>query len=89
MEASGTGKCHHLEDNMKRYADRSGNSGVEAYRTTDTSIFVKFRNRDAPYEYRSTGRAGPEKVRRMKVLAAAGEGLSTYISQHAHDDYER
>jgi len=74
---------------MKRYGNRSGDSGVEAYRITATSIFVKFRNRDEPYEYRSTGRAGPQKVARMKRLAEAGQGLSTYISQHAHDDYER
>lgn len=74
---------------MKRYADLSGESGVQAYRITPTSIFVKFRNRDAPYEYSSTGRAGPEKVARMKALAVAGRGLSTYISRHAHDDYER
>lgn len=74
---------------MKPYANRSGDSGVEAYRITATSIFVRFRNRPEPYEYRSTGRAGPEKVARMKALAEAGQGLSTYISRHAHDDYER
>ena len=74
---------------MKRYANRSGNSGVEAFRVTATSIFVKLRNRDEPYEYRSTGRAGPRKVARMKALAESGAGLSTYISRYAHDDYER
>ncbi|MDG2525320.1 hypothetical protein P6166_08135 [Stenotrophomonas sp. HITSZ_GD] len=74
---------------MKRYADRSGQSGVEAYRFDATSIWVKFRNSDTLYQYSSKGRAGPRKVARMKTLAEAGEGLSTYISQHAHDDYER
>ncbi len=74
---------------MKRYGNRSENSGVEAYRITDTAIFVKFRNRDEPYQYSSLGRAGPRKVAWMKQLAEAGQGLSTYISQHAHDDYER
>ena len=44
---------------MKRYANHSGDSGVEAYRTTAVSIFVRFRDRPEPYEYRSTGRAGP------------------------------
>jgi hypothetical protein len=73
---------------MKRYANRSGQSGVEAYRTTATSIFVKFTTRDEPYEYSSVGRAGPAKVRRMKALAGAGRGLGTYISRHAYDDYE-
>ncbi len=33
---------------MKRYGNRSENSGAEAYRITDTAIFVKFRNRDEP-----------------------------------------
>ena len=74
---------------MKRYANRSGNSGVEAYRFDATSIWVKFRHGAVPYQYSSKGRAGPEKVARMKALAEAGEGLSTFISQHAHDDYER
>ena len=74
---------------MKRYANRSGDSGVEAYAFTATSILVKFRNRDQPYEYSSTGRAGPRKVARMKALAEAGKGLSAYISRYAHDDYER
>ncbi len=74
---------------MKPYGNRAGDSGVEAYRVTATSIFVKFRNREHPYEYSSLGRAGPRKVARMRQLAEAGKGLSTYISQYAHDDYER
>ncbi|HYG05248.1 MAG TPA: hypothetical protein VD865_02425 [Stenotrophomonas sp.] len=73
---------------MKRYGNRAGNSGVVAYGFTATSIWVKFRNNEI-YEYSSVGRAGPEKVARLKALAEAGEGLSTYISQYAHDDYER
>ena len=48
-----------------------------------------FRDRPEPYEYRGTGRAGPEKVARMKALAEAGRGLATYISRYAHDDFER
>ena len=74
---------------MKRYANRSGDSGVQSYRITADSIFVKFANSDEPYEYRSTGLAGPGKVARMKALAEAGEGLSTFISREAHDLYER
>ncbi len=74
---------------MKRYANLSGDSGVEAYQITAVSILVRFRDRPEPYEYRSTGRAGPEKVARMKALAEAGRGLATYISRYAHDDFER
>ena len=74
---------------MKRYGNRAGNSGVVAYEITATSIFVRFRDSERIYEYRSTGRAGPVKVARMKALAQAGKGLTTYITQYAHDDYER
>jgi hypothetical protein len=74
---------------MRRYGNLSGESGVAAYEITRDAIFVKFRESDKIYQYSSKGRAGPEKVARMKALAEAGEGLSTYISQYAHDDYER
>lgn len=74
---------------MQRYANHAGNSGVEAYRVTADSILVKFANREQPYRYSSTGRAGPAKVARMKALAKDGRGLSTFISRHAHDLYER
>ncbi|HVI59473.1 MAG TPA: hypothetical protein VM619_11485 [Luteimonas sp.] len=74
---------------MKRYANRSGDSGVQAYRITADAIFVRFANRDEPYEYSSKGLAGPQRVARMKALAEAGKGLSTFISRHAHDLYER
>jgi len=74
---------------MKRYANLSGTSGVEAYQITAVSIFIRFHDRSEPYEYSSIGRAGPEKVARMKALAEAGRGLSTYISRYARDDYER
>jgi hypothetical protein len=74
---------------MKRYANRSGDSGVRAYRNTADAILVWFVDRDEPYAYSSKGRAGPRRVARMKALAEAGKGLATYISRHAHDLYER
>lgn len=74
---------------MQRYANRSGNSGVEAYRVTADAILVKFVGRDALYEYRGSGRAGAANVARMKALARAGRGLASFISRHAHDLYER
>ena len=74
---------------MTRYGNRSGNSGVQAFDITESSIFVKFVHHDEPYEYSSKGRAGPERVARMKALAVAGEGLSTFISREVHDLYER
>jgi len=73
---------------LKRYANLSGDSGVEAYAFTPTSILVKFRGSDRVYEY-SHASAGEDKVTDMMRLAEAGRGLSTYISRHAADDYVR
>ena len=33
--------------------------------------------------------AGATHIKHMQALAKAGEGLSTYISQHVKDGYER
>ncbi len=38
--------------------------------------------------YRYTNEScGPEKVFRMKALAAAGQGLLTYVNKHVRDSY--
>lgn len=73
---------------MERYRNLHGNSGVEAYAFTPTSILVKFRDSGRIYEY-SHGSAGAGNVRRMKRLAEAGRGLSTFISTHVGDRYVR
>jgi hypothetical protein len=72
---------------MKRYGNRHGQSGVVAYSTTPASIIVRFANGDL-YEYADT-RPGRIIVDRMKVLAAAGRGLSTFIAQHVRENYAR
>ncbi len=73
---------------MKRYLNLSGESGVVAYELRPDAIKVKFRGSDRVYVYSNVS-AGAAHVTRMKRLAEAGKGLSTYISQHVHDRYEQ
>jgi hypothetical protein len=72
---------------MQRYGKTARNSGVVAYATGPDYIVVQFR-KGKTYRY-SYAVAGWHHVERMKLLAAAGRGLSTYISQHVHDLYDR
>jgi len=72
---------------MTKYGNQSGNSGVTAFRIAPTSITVTFSNGATYlYTYRSAGR---KNVETMKILARAGEGLSTFISQHVRDRFAR
>jgi hypothetical protein len=71
---------------MRRYRRLAGESGVVAYAIAPTAIEVQFVDGHVyTYSYASTGRA---RVEDMKRLAQAGQGLSTYISQHVGSDYE-
>jgi hypothetical protein len=70
---------------MMPYANLSGASGVRAYQISARAISVKFGD-GRVYDYSYTS-AGPDKVEQMKTLARAGQGLSTYISQHVRDGY--
>ncbi len=72
---------------MQRYANRSGHSGVVAYELAADSITVKFTGGDR-YLYTADS-TGVEHIARMRELATAGQGLSTYISQHVRDRYAR
>lgn len=72
---------------MPRYKNLSGSSGVRSYEIGDDYIVVRFVNADA-YHY-SYKRPGKLFVERMKKLAAAGKGLSTYISQRVRERYEK
>jgi len=71
---------------MKQYKDKTGQSGVVAYQLGPDWIKVKFRSGEV-YKY-SYKRPGIKHVEQMKLRAEAGKGLSTYISQHVHDDYD-
>ena len=72
---------------MPRYLNRNGHSGVLHYEIGPGSITLTFVNGDR-YLY-SGLRPGHTLVARMKMLARRGEGLSTFVSQHVRDNYER
>jgi hypothetical protein len=72
---------------MPRYENHDGNSGVESYEIGMDFITVRFRN-GSTYRYDRSS-PGAEHVHRMKELALAGRGLSTYISQHVREAYAR
>ncbi|MGV3461187.1 MAG: hypothetical protein ACO1N9_12115 [Flavobacterium sp.] len=71
---------------MKAYANIKGDSGVTAYEIKPDAILVEF-GHDTLYKY-SYKSAGKAVVDKMKLLAAKGRGLSTYISQKVKDKYE-
>jgi hypothetical protein len=72
---------------VERYQNLAGDSGVVYYETGPNFIKVRFRN-GSTYVY--DGRQpGSQHVERMKELARAGRGLSTYISQHVREAYSR
>ena len=66
---------------MNPYTSSSGKaSGVTAYETGSDFIIVQFKAKEKyTYSYNSAGRAAVEK---MKELALAGKGLSTYITKN-------
>lgn len=70
---------------MKRYANLSGDSGVEAYAIAPGRITVRFRG-GATYVYdrRAPGAAA---VAEMQRLATAGRGLATYITRHVGGNF--
>jgi hypothetical protein len=65
---------------MRPYANLSGDSGIRSYEVGPTFIRIQFHGGD-PYLY-TYDSAGRENVERMKELAIAGKGLSTFISRH-------
>jgi hypothetical protein len=72
---------------MQRYKNLDGHSGVVAYDIDAGSITVEFTGGDR-YLYTEDS-AGGANIARMQELARAGRGLSSFISQHVHDRYER
>jgi hypothetical protein len=65
---------------MTRYLNLSGNSGVAAYENGRDSIILRFGN-GGTYVY-TIASAGADNIRRMKNLAAVGEGLSAFVSRN-------
>lgn len=72
---------------MQPYKNLEGHSGVTAYETAAESITVEF-NHEAIYLYTYKS-AGKKVIEKMKRLAVAGRGLSTYISQSVRDSFEK
>jgi hypothetical protein len=72
---------------MEQYKkNNSGTSGVEFYEIENKDIIVQFID-GSIYKYTYSS-AGEESVEKMKELAIAGKGLTTYINQHVKDKYE-
>jgi hypothetical protein len=65
---------------MERYQNLSGDAGVAYYESGPDFIKIQFHS-GSTYVYDYT-QPGPSHVERMKELARAGRGLSTYISKH-------
>lgn len=65
---------------LQPYANRSGHSGVVAYAASGAGLLVEFSG-GSVYFY-SLDVPGRRHVERMKSLADAGSGLSSYISRH-------
>lgn len=72
---------------MKRYGTAGRDTGITAYEILDNSIRVQFVD-GSIYVYDAVS-PGVNHVERMKALAVAGEGLTTYINQHVRKAYAR
>jgi len=72
---------------MKKYLNKEGHSGVTGYEIATGSISVAF-NHNAVYLYTNKS-AGKKMIAKMKELALAGRGLSTYISRYVKDKFEK
>jgi hypothetical protein len=70
---------------VNRYANLSGNSGVVSYDLRVNSIVIQFQD-GWKYEYTNES-AGELVVARLKRLAVAGKGLSSFVARVARDKY--
>lgn len=71
---------------MQPYRNLTGTSGVAAYEAAGQAVAVQFHD-GAIYVY-TYNSAGRRHVEQMKRLAAAGQGLGSYIVRHARGAYE-
>jgi hypothetical protein len=72
---------------MHPYKNSKDNSGVIAYEIGDNHIIAQFQDGSAYlYNYKSAGKAN---IKKMKALALAGEGLTTFINQVVRDRYAK
>jgi len=71
---------------MIQYKNIAGDSGIKAFEISEHSITVQFTT-GATYLYTYSS-AGKKHIEKMKKLALAGKGLSTFISQNVKDNYD-
>ena len=71
---------------MEAYRNLGGTSGVLAFQIEPGRIRIQFRNAPKVYSY-SDRIINPQKVDDMKRLAALGQGLGSYINEHADVRY--
>lgn len=72
---------------MERYKNLSGKSSIDAYELHDDSISIKF-NDGWLYSY-SNASAGSGNISQMKLLAANGIGLNSFIMRYVKKLYVR
>jgi hypothetical protein len=72
---------------MQIYSDVNGDSGVGAYETGADYIHVQFKKTGQTYSY-TYASAGEHIVEQMKLLAAAGDGLNSFIMRNAKNSFE-
>lgn len=72
---------------MERYRDIDGDSGVSGYEIGTDFIRVQF-STGAIYLY-TYASAGAQNIEQMKELAAAGDGLNSFINRNVRSRYAR
>lgn len=70
---------------MHPYQDLSGHSGVTAFQPGPDYIDIEFRD-GKRYRY-THSIPGRQEVETMKILAAAGRHLATFINQHISERF--
>jgi len=75
---------------MEVYKNKNGDSGITHFELGEDHIQIKFQGKPWRYLY-SDELNGKSHIEKMKVLARAGKGLGTYISQHpeVRDHFEK
>ena len=69
---------------MKKYKN-SEEGGVSAFEISENDIILEFKDgRKYLYNYLKPGKVHVEK---MKILAEADNGLTTYVNQHVRENY--
>ena len=74
---------------MTPYKNLGGNSGIESYEITDTSIHVRFKSGKLRNYLYDSNRPGMVIVEKMKSLAIRGQGLNSFISTTVKSNFAK